>query len=245
MTDHPATAVVLGASMSGLLAARALSPIFNRIIIVERDALPDGATLRQGVPQAAHAHGLLASGYRVMDAYFPNLMGELESLGACLGDVVGDFLWFQYGRWKLRHQSGLGGIVVSRPCLEAAIRRAVRAIPNVTFLDETPAVMPTFDKAANDRRRPCRGCRWTGIPVAEVARGVGIRIARHASSQGRRRLCDACVRATARRFLQVHGRHHFRNAAGQPAASGRSGRGREQVGDYPRRHLGRLSTHQR
>ena len=148
MTDHPATAVVLGASMSGLLAARALSPIFNRIIIVERDALPDGATLRQGVPQAAHAHGLLASGYRVMDAYFPNLMGELESLGACLGDVVGDFLWFQYGRWKLRHQSGLGGIVVSRPCLEAAIRRAVRAIPNVTFLDETPAVMPTFDKAA-------------------------------------------------------------------------------------------------
>jgi glycine/D-amino acid oxidase-like deaminating enzyme len=52
VTDHPATAVVLGASMSGLLAARALSPIFTRIIVVERDALPDGATLRQGVPQA-------------------------------------------------------------------------------------------------------------------------------------------------------------------------------------------------
>jgi 2-polyprenyl-6-methoxyphenol hydroxylase-like FAD-dependent oxidoreductase len=63
-------AVVLGGSMSGLLAARALSDHFERITVVERDRLPEGDVMRKGVPQAGLAHGLLASGYRVMDAYF-------------------------------------------------------------------------------------------------------------------------------------------------------------------------------
>jgi hypothetical protein len=64
-----------------------------------------------------------------MDQYFPGLMEELEARGAPRGDVVGDFLWFQYGRWKLRHPSGLRGITVSRPCLEGAVRRRVRLLP--------------------------------------------------------------------------------------------------------------------
>ena len=142
-----ASAVVLGASMGGLLAARALSPHVARVTVVERDYLENGPTLRKGVPQAAHAHGLLASGYGVIDSYFPGLMDELHQCGAPHGDVVGDFLWFQYGRWKLRHDAGLRGIVVSRPCLESAIRRHVRALPNVTILDGTTAVRPIYDEA--------------------------------------------------------------------------------------------------
>ncbi len=148
MARQDSSAVVLGASMAGLLAARALSSHFARVTIVERDLLPDRPDIRKGVPQGAHAHGLLAGGARVLDAYFPGLMDELEGIGAMRGDIVGDFLWFQYGRWKLRHQSGLGGIVVSRPCLEAAVRRRVRALPNVTLLDGTAAVKPVFDANA-------------------------------------------------------------------------------------------------
>ena len=149
MRDRHSSAVVIGASMSGLLAARALSPHFERITVVDRDVLPTDADVRKGVPQAAHAHGLLASGYRVMDEYFPGMMDALEALGAPRGDVVGDFLWFQYGRWKLRHHSGLRGITVSRPCLEAAIRARVKALDNVTFLEGTDAVKPTFDEKAD------------------------------------------------------------------------------------------------
>src|ERR1700674_5088936 len=148
MADRDSSAVVLGASMGGLLAAQALSGHFAHVTIVERDVLSDVPEVRRGVPQAAHAHGLLAGGYRVMDAYFPGMMDELAGLGASRGDIVGDFLWFQYGRWKLRHDSGLGGIVVSRPCLETTIRRRVRALPNVTFLDGTAAVKPAFDTTA-------------------------------------------------------------------------------------------------
>lgn len=148
MPTRRSSAVVLGASMSGLLATRVLSKHFDTVTIVDRDLLPDGDEVRKGVPQAAHAHGLLASGYRVMDEYFPGMMDELEALGAPRGDVVGDFLWFQYGHWKLRHQSGLRGITVSRPCLEAAVRRRVRALANVRFLECVDGVSPTFDAAA-------------------------------------------------------------------------------------------------
>lgn len=148
MSHRYSSAIVLGASMSGLLAARALSGQFEHVTVVERDVLPQGDEVRKGVPQSGHAHGLLASGYRVMDEYFPGMMDELEALGAPRGDVVGDFLWFQYGRWKLRHDSGLRGITVSRPCLEAAIRRRVKALRNVRFLEGADGVRPTFDAAS-------------------------------------------------------------------------------------------------
>jgi 2-polyprenyl-6-methoxyphenol hydroxylase-like FAD-dependent oxidoreductase len=163
MRDRHPSALVVGASMSGLLAARALSPYFDRVTLVERDVLPTDAELRKGVPQSAHAHGLLASGYRVMDEYFPGIMDELEAAGAPRGDVVGDFLWFQYGRWKLRHHAGLRGITVSRPCLEAAIRRRVKALSNITFLEGAEAVTPRFDAATN---------RVTGLVVREAGRST-------------------------------------------------------------------------
>ena len=142
--------------MSGLLTARSLARHFDRIAVVERDVLPGAPAVRKGAPQSAHAHGLLASGYRVMDEYFPGMMDELEALGALRGDFVGDFLWFQYGRWKLRHESGLRGIAVSRPCLETAVRRRVAGLRNLRFLDGTVGVKPAYD--------PHRG-RVTGLAV--------------------------------------------------------------------------------
>jgi 2-polyprenyl-6-methoxyphenol hydroxylase-like FAD-dependent oxidoreductase len=141
------SAIVVGGSMGGLLAARVLSNHFHSVTIVERDELPRAAAVRKGVPQGAHGHGLLASGYRALDEYFPALMDELEALGALRADVVGTFLWFQYGRWKLRHNSGLRGITVSRPGLETAVRHRVAALRNVTLLEGTDAVKPTFDAA--------------------------------------------------------------------------------------------------
>jgi 2-polyprenyl-6-methoxyphenol hydroxylase-like FAD-dependent oxidoreductase len=155
-------AVVLGASMGGLLAARALSNHFERVTVVERDHLAEAEQVRKGVPQSAHAHGLLASGYAVMDEYFPGLMDELEERGAPRGDVIGDFLWFQYGRWKLRHPSGLRGITVSRPCLETAVRHRVRLLPNVSFREGLNGVRPRFD--------PGEG-RVTGLVVRRGDKG--------------------------------------------------------------------------
>jgi len=55
-------AIVIGASMGGLLAARALSDFYAVVTVLERDAFPQSDNSRKGVPQGRHAHGLLARG---------------------------------------------------------------------------------------------------------------------------------------------------------------------------------------
>ena len=52
-------AVVIGAGMGGLAAAKALSPYFEQVTALERDALPDNPAPRPGTPQDRHIHGLL------------------------------------------------------------------------------------------------------------------------------------------------------------------------------------------
>jgi 2-polyprenyl-6-methoxyphenol hydroxylase-like FAD-dependent oxidoreductase len=75
-------AVVIGASMAGLLAARALAGHVDRVTVVERDRLPDGAQQRKGVPQGKFAHVLLARGLAVLDELFPGFSRDLEAAGA-------------------------------------------------------------------------------------------------------------------------------------------------------------------
>jgi len=55
-------AVVLGASMGGLLAARVLSDFYRTVTVVERDVLPTGTAQRRGVPQGQHVHALWPRG---------------------------------------------------------------------------------------------------------------------------------------------------------------------------------------
>lgn len=55
-------AVVLGASMAGLVAARVLSEFYRTVTLVERDMLPDNAAQRRGVPQGRHVYGLFSGG---------------------------------------------------------------------------------------------------------------------------------------------------------------------------------------
>ena len=76
--DH---AVVLGASMGGLLAARVLADAYRRVTIVERDRLPESGLDRRGVPQGRHAHGLLPRGAQILDELFPGLLADLVADG--------------------------------------------------------------------------------------------------------------------------------------------------------------------
>jgi hypothetical protein len=57
--DH---AVVLGAGMGRLLAARVLADADQQDMITERDPLPVCAADRTGVPQGRHARRLRATG---------------------------------------------------------------------------------------------------------------------------------------------------------------------------------------
>ena len=75
-------AVVLGAGMAGLFAARVLSEKYARVTLIDRDPLPAGPGVRRGVPQARHVHGFQARGVQVVEELFPGLVAELVQAGA-------------------------------------------------------------------------------------------------------------------------------------------------------------------
>lgn len=127
-------AVVIGASMAGLLAARVLSESFERVTLIERDRL-EGVGPRKGVPQGWQTHALLNKGAAVIDALFPDLFPSFVQEGAIAADMGADLLWYQFGVAKVRFKSGIRIYSQSRPWLEAQIRQRVMRRANVRVLD--------------------------------------------------------------------------------------------------------------
>ena len=151
--------VVLGASMAGLVAARAPAEFFETVTVVERDALSDAAVHRRGVPQGRHIHGLLLRGARALEELFPGILDELVVAGAPSIDYrdlsklhfdMGGHLALQSGSAE-----GLRAYTPSRPFLESHVRRRVRAIPNIAFLDYHDVV----DVTSNTSRDRITGAR--------------------------------------------------------------------------------------
>lgn len=107
---HPSPAkrraVVLGASLSGLLAARGLSEHFDEVVLLERDELPAGAALRKGTPHAVYPHGLLTRGRQVLEEPFPGFTQALVDQGGLLGDLQADVV-FEASR-RQRRRAGPG-----------------------------------------------------------------------------------------------------------------------------------------
>ncbi|MEV6727939.1 MULTISPECIES: FAD-dependent monooxygenase [unclassified Streptomyces] len=120
--DH---AVVLGAGLAGLLAARALAQRFARVTVVERDELPDtGPAFRPGVPQSRHVHVLWSRGLELMEELLPGVTRELLAAGAALMESPRDFLWLSSADWF--HQvPGSRILVGSRELIDWTVRREV------------------------------------------------------------------------------------------------------------------------
>jgi len=126
-------AVVIGASIGGLCAARVLSDVAERVTLVDRDELPVEPVARRGVPQSRHLHLLLARGRNALEELFPGLSDELIAAGAPAIDLQSDFRWHFDGYLLRPEPSGLIGLAVSRPLLELAIRSQVEALHGVTI----------------------------------------------------------------------------------------------------------------
>lgn len=124
--------VVMGGSLSGLLAARALASHAEEVVIVERDTLADEAQPRRGVPQGRHIHALHARGLAAMEAMLPGLGDDLVASGAERGDVGVDVHWYVDGLRRPLVRTATTGISCSRPLLEHHVRRKVIAWPNVS-----------------------------------------------------------------------------------------------------------------
>lgn len=77
---HGSHAVVIGASMAGLLAARVLADFYGLVTILERDALDQGRETRKGVPQGRHVHVVLVGGANAIQSLLPGFFDELTKM---------------------------------------------------------------------------------------------------------------------------------------------------------------------
>lgn len=177
--SHPrGHAIVIGGSMAGLMTARVLAGRFDQVTLIERDLLPEAPAARKGVPQGQHVHALLKRGEEILESLFPGVMETLIADGAVPMDM-GQMRWHHCGVWKTNFNSPLRTTALTRPFLEAEVRRRVRALPNVRFLD---------------------GCEVLRLLTAEgaEARVVGVQL-RHRESGTEEPLQAALVADTAGR----------------------------------------------
>ncbi len=123
------TAVVIGAGIAGLAAARALAGRFDRVLVLDRDELPDDAAPRRGVPQSGHGHVLLIAGQRALGELFPGLRDELVEAGGVDFDPSLDLSFYRYGAIWSRIPSSQRMVASSRPLLELILRRRVLGLP--------------------------------------------------------------------------------------------------------------------
>ena len=131
-------AVVIGAGMGGLAAAKAVAPHFEKVTVFDRDALPDVPAPRLGTPQARHTHGLLAGGCRALELLFPGIEFDLVEAGAVRMRVRRDTR-FEIPGFDPFPQRDLGfdQFGLSRPALERVCRRRLECEPNIEFRPRT------------------------------------------------------------------------------------------------------------
>ena len=133
-------AVVVGAGMAGLPAARALADCFEDVVVLERDALPFDASHRAGTPQARHTHGLLRGGQDALDDLFPGFGQDLADGGAVPLSVGLDLRLERPGFDPFPNRDlGLVAYAMSRPLIELTVRRRVEQHTNITIREHCRA----------------------------------------------------------------------------------------------------------
>jgi len=125
-------AVVVGAGMGGLTAARVLADHFEHVLVLEGDVLPPDPLDRHGVPQGRHVHALLAGGQRALAELFPGFEDSLSSAGAVRFRVGLDMRVERPGFDPFPQRDlGFDGFAMSRPLVELTVRRRVRELSSI------------------------------------------------------------------------------------------------------------------
>ena len=126
-------AAVVDAGIGGLGAAKAVARHLEKVIVFDRDDLPDLPFPCAGTPQARHAHGLLRGGHRALERLFPNI--ELDFIEAGAARQRSDTRYEMPGFDSFPQRDfGSDQFFRSRPALELVCRRRVEREPNVEFM---------------------------------------------------------------------------------------------------------------
>ncbi|MFC9967357.1 NAD(P)/FAD-dependent oxidoreductase [Nocardia ignorata] len=160
MTAPRQHALVIGAGVAGLLAARVLAERFDRVTVVERDELDAKEAVRRGVPQAWHLHGLLDRGRRIMEELYPGFTEEAVADGATVAEVLVGTRWYVGGSRLAAGATGLTSLIATRSLLETVLRRRTLRMRGIELLTRT-----TVQGLIGDAQR-VRAVRVTG-PAGE------------------------------------------------------------------------------
>jgi len=161
--------------MAGMLAARVLSDIFERVIVLERDTLPEGPQLRPDVPQARHLHALLPRGLRI--CAFNPVYGQgmttaalaAEDLGKCLSKWRGELngLARQFQRrlarinkapWMLATSEDLRYLCAEGATAGRGTRQLHKYGPHAGSRDPQRSGSETIPQSTGNAERP--GCKF-------------------------------------------------------------------------------------
>ncbi|MBG0855508.1 FAD-dependent monooxygenase [Streptomyces spinoverrucosus] len=140
MSERSTTSVVLGGSLAGLLAARALAEVADRVTVIERDVLPTGPAPRKGLPQARHVHQLWSGGVRALEQLLPGVTESLLDAGAHRQRVTTDMVVLSAQGWFRRWAESHFMLLCSRDLLDATVRARVLAHPRIELADGTEAL---------------------------------------------------------------------------------------------------------
>jgi 2-polyprenyl-6-methoxyphenol hydroxylase-like FAD-dependent oxidoreductase len=201
-------AVVVGAGIAGLAAARALADRYGQVVVCDRDLLPDRPDPRRGVPQGHHVHVLLGAGQAALEGLFPGLHDDLLTEGATDFDPGLRLRQYRYGRAWPRNATGLRLVSAGRPLLEHLLRQHLAATPGVELrpslavtgligdgqrvngvaLDDggtLPAALvvdATGRGSRSDRWLTALGCATPAVTEVKVAVGYASRLYRRGSN---------------------------------------------------------------
>lgn len=175
-------AVVCGASIGGLLAARVLADAYDSVTVVERDRLPVDVSHRTGVPQSHHLHMMTSAGLTILEEMFPGATKELKAAGAPIIDThTLSAVYIEVRGHALCRTAALADPdampvqPASRPLLESVVRERVHALSNVTVLDGHDVVEPVLsDRAVRGVRiSDGAGSRRQTLPADLVVDATG------------------------------------------------------------------------
>jgi 2-polyprenyl-6-methoxyphenol hydroxylase-like FAD-dependent oxidoreductase len=137
MSSIEKKAIVIGAGMGGLAAAKALSNHFSQVTVFDRDTLPSQPEPRIGTVQSRHNHALIAGGLKALTSLFPGLDEDFHKAGAVKMRAGQDPQLERPGFDPFPARDlGWDTYFASRPLFELVTRRRIEQQSNIEILQK-------------------------------------------------------------------------------------------------------------